>query len=107
MKLVAALAALAVLPGAAAAHGHPGAIDPAHPEAWKYKLCGEMSSVAIQALHDRDRGRAMKRYDDDGSLPPRLANAIIGKVYDEPGIASPKRAETFGRAYCMEHLLAQ
>jgi hypothetical protein len=92
-----------LLPTLAAAHGHPGVIDPAHPEAAKYTLCSAMSTVAIQALHDRDRGRPMKEYADDGGPGPQIANAIIRKVYAEPGISSPKRAETFGRAYCMEH----
>lgn len=94
------------LPGLAWAHGHPAAIDPAAPDAWKYRLCGEMSTVAIQALHERENGRAMKQYDEDGTPGPRLANAIIRKVYAEPGIASPKRADTFGRAFCNEQLQA-
>lgn len=95
-----------LLPALAWAHGHPANIDPAAPDAWKYRLCGEMSTVAIQAVHDRDRGRLMKQYDEDGTPGPRMANAIIRKVYDEPGIASPKRADTFGRAFCNEQLLS-
>ena len=97
-------AAVLASPLLALAHGHPGSVDPDHPESWKYRLCGEMVTVAIQAVHDRDRGREMKRYPEDGTPGPAIANAVIRKVYAEPGIASPKRAETFGRAYCMEHL---
>jgi hypothetical protein len=104
MSRCAVFAALLALPVAAWSHGHPGSVDPGNPDAWKYRLCGEMVTVAIQALYDRDRGRPMKRYDDDGTPGPRIANGIIGKVYAEPAIASPKRAETFGRGYCMEQL---
>lgn len=98
--------ALLWLPCLAWAHGHPANIDPAAPDAWKYRLCGAMSTVAIQALHDRDKGLPPRLHDEDGTPGPRIANAIIHKVYDEPGIASPKRADTFGRAYCNEQLPA-
>lgn len=104
MTALARAAVLMTLPALALAHGHPGNVDPAHPEAWKYKLCGEMVTVAVQALHDRERQRPMKRYEEDGSLPPRIANEIIAKINAEASIASPKRAESFGRAYCMEQL---
>lgn len=88
----------------ALAHGHPGNIDPAAPDAWKYRLCGEMATVAIQALHDRDRNRPMKTYEDDGTPGPAIANAIARRVFAEPQVSSPKKAETFGRGYCMERL---
>lgn len=98
---------LALAAGAATGHGHPAAIDDANPEAWKYRLCGEMAGVAIQAVKDRDRGRPARTYPDDGGPGPAIANAIVRKVYEEPGISSPKRAETFGRAYCNEALAGQ
>lgn len=101
--LAGTLAAL-LLPGIAAAHGHPGNIDPSSPDAWKYRLCGEMASVAIQALHDRDKGRVPKTYADDGTRGPPIANAIVGRVFAEPQISSPKKAETIGRGFCMERL---
>ncbi|HMX15841.1 MAG TPA: hypothetical protein PKD29_03250 [Rhodocyclaceae bacterium] len=88
-------------------HGHPAAIDDGSPDAWKYRLCGEMVGVAIQALKDRDLGRPGRVYADDGGPGPAIANAIVRKVYEEPGISSPKRAETFGRAYCNEALASQ
>lgn len=103
MKTAATVAALLVS-GAACAHGHPGSVDPASPDAWKYKLCGEMVTVALQALHDRDKGLPAKSYAEDGGPGPRIANAIVRRVHEEPGISSPKRAESFGRAFCMERL---
>lgn len=106
MRALLPFAALACLPALATAHGHPANMDGA-PDAWKYKLCGEMATVAIQAVHDRDKGRPAKQYPEDGSPGPRIANEIIRKVYQEPSIASPKRAETFGRAYCNEQLQGQ
>ncbi len=97
----------ALLPSLALAHGHPGNIDPASPDAWQYRLCGEMATVAIQALHDRDRGRPMKAYPDNGGPAAAIANAIARRVFEEPQISSPKKAETFGRGYCMERLQKQ
>lgn len=97
----------ALLPSLALAHGHPGSVDPASPDAWQYRLCGEMATVAIQALHDRDRGRPMKTYPDDGGPAAAIANAIARRVFEEPQISSPKKAETFGRGYCMERLQKQ
>ena len=102
-RVVLTLAAASMLHGAALAHGHPAVVDPNAPDAWKYKLCAEMASVAIQALHQRDRGRPKTVYPDDGGPGPRIANAIVDKVYDEPAITSPKRAEAFARSYCNEH----
>jgi hypothetical protein len=85
-------------------HGHAAAIDPDQPDAWKYKLCSQMTTVAIQALYDRDKGRPMKIAADDGELVTHIANTVIQKVYAEPAISSPKRANTFGRAFCNEQL---
>ena len=101
---VAGALAVLLLPGVAAAHGHPGSVDPASPDAWKYKLCGEMATVAIQSLHDRDKGRAMKSHMEDGTPGPAIANAVARRVFAEPQISSPKKAETFGRGFCMERL---
>lgn len=100
-------AILAVLLAAAVdatAHGHAGAVDDSVPDAWKIRLCSEMVGVAIQAVHDRDRGLPLRVYPDDGGPGPAIANAIVRKVYVEPAISSPKRAEAFGRGYCNEQL---
>jgi hypothetical protein len=93
-----------VCAGVTAAHGHPAPIDDGSPDAWKFRLCSEMSFVALQALYDRDKGRPPRNYAEDGGPGPRIANAIVRKVYEEPGISSPKRAEAFGRGYCNEQL---
>lgn len=90
--------------GTASGHGHAAAIDPEQPDAWKYRLCSEMATVALQALNDRDKGRAMKTFADDDGPGARIANALTKKVYAEPAISSPKRAEAFGRAFCNESL---
>lgn len=97
------LSCLAVSVGVQA-HGHPAVVDPASPDAWKYRLCAEMTTVAIQALHNRERGLPARRYADDGGPGPAIANAIVDKVYAEPSITSPKRAEAVGRALCNERL---
>lgn len=95
---------LILLSGQAAAHGHAATIDAHSPDAWKYRLCNDMSTVAIQALNDRDKGRTMRRYPDDGGPGPAIANALVERVYAEPAISSPKRADAIGRAYCNEQL---
>lgn len=105
IAVAALIGALAIVgAGDTAAHGHPAAIDDGNPDAWKFRLCGEMASVAIQAVYDRDKGRPPRAYPDDGGPGGRIANAIVRKVYEEPAISSPKRAEAFGRAYCNEQL---
>lgn len=104
MRRAAAFCVLFAATAGALAHGHPGNVDPAMPDAWKYRLCGEMATVAIQALHDRDRGKPMRSYPADGSQAAELAQAIARRVFEEPQISSPKKAETFGRGYCMERV---
>lgn len=88
---------------AAQAHAHVPHIDESNPDAWKIKLCGQMSDIAVQALSDRDKNRPMKLYEEDGE-PAKLANAIIRRVYEEPQIGSPKKAMVFGRGQCNEFL---
>lgn len=89
----------------AQAHDHMPAIDDSNPDAARIRLCSRMADVALQALNERDKGQAMKQYQEDGSDEPLLANQIIQAVYAEPQISSPKRAMTFGRAKCNEFLL--
>lgn len=90
--------------GTLLAHGHPAVVNPDNPDAWKYRLCAEMSSVAIQALHQRERGRPPTVYPDDGGPGPRIANAIVDKVYAEAAIDSPKRAEAVARVLCNDNV---
>ena len=89
------------------AHDPMPAIDDSHPDAARIKLCSRMADVALQALNDRDKGRPMKTYQEDGADEPKLANEIIQAVYGEPQISSPKKALTFGRARCNEFLRNQ
>lgn len=96
---------LALAAPLAQAHGHMPALDDSHPDAAKIKLCSRMADVALEALNDRDKGRPLKTYQEDGADEPKLANEIIRAVYAEPQIASPKKALTFGRARCNEFLL--
>ncbi|UCV27121.1 hypothetical protein [Ferribacterium limneticum] len=94
------LALLAV--SGAWAHGHPGPIDDSMPDAQKIRFCERVRDHALQAFYNRDRGRPMKLFDEDGSDGARITNYIIKRVYEEPQISSPKKAETFGRATCNE-----
>lgn len=88
--------------GGALAHGHPGAIDDSMPDAQKMRFCERVRDHALQAFYNRDRGRPMKLFEEDGSDGPRITNVIIRRIYEEPQISSPKKAEAFGRATCNE-----
>lgn len=97
LTLMIALAASGVI-----AHGHPGAIDDSMPDAQRIRFCERVRDHALQAFYNRDKGRPMKLFDEDGSDGARITNHIIRRIYEEPQISSPKKAETFGRATCNE-----
>jgi hypothetical protein len=84
------------------AHGHAGPIDDSMPDAQRIRFCERVRDHALQAFYNRDRGRPMKLFDEDGSDGARITNHIIKRIYDEPQISSPKKAEAFGRATCNE-----
>jgi hypothetical protein len=86
----------------AMAHGHPAPIDDSMPDAQKMRFCERVRDHALQAFYNRDRGRPMKLFEEDGSDGPRITNVIIKRIYEEPQISSPKKAEAFGRATCNE-----
>ena len=86
----------------ALAHGHPAPIDDGMPDAQKIRFCERVRDHALQAFYNRDRGRPMKLFEEDGSDGARITNHIIRRIYDEPQISSPKKAEAFGRATCNE-----
>ena len=94
------LALLAV--SSASAHGHSGPIDDSMPEAQKIRFCERVRDHALQTFYNRERGQPMKLFDEDGSDGARITNHIIRRIYAEPQISSPKKAEIFGRATCNE-----
>ncbi len=100
-KLAAFLCSLAAA-GAAQAHAHAGQIDDSMPDVQKIRFCERVRDFALQAFHDREKGRPMKVFEEDGSNGPRITNHIIRRIYEEPQISSPKKAEAFGRATCNE-----
>ncbi len=94
---------LAMLAASAAwGHGHPAPVDDSMPDVQKIRFCERVRDHALQAFYNRDRGRPMKLFDEDGSDGARITNYIIKRIYEEPQISSPKKAETFGRATCNE-----
>ena len=94
------LAATAV--SAAAAHGHAAKADDNMPDAQKIRFCERVRDHALQAFYNRERGQEMRLFAEDGSDGARITNHIIRRIYAEPQISSPKKAETFGRATCNE-----
>jgi hypothetical protein len=86
----------------AMAHGHSGAVDDSMPDAQRIRFCERVRDHALQAFYNRDKGRPMKLFDEDGSDGARITNHIIRRIYEEPQISSPRKAEAFGRATCNE-----
>lgn len=84
------------------AHGHPAPVDDSMPDAQKIRFCERVRDHALQAFYNRDKGRPMKLFVEDGSDGARITNHIIRRIYEEPQIGSPKAAEVFGRASCNE-----
>ena len=96
-----------LLTQSAMAHAHAGKVDDAMPDAQKIRFCERVRDFALQAFHDRERGRPIKVFAEDGSNGPRITNVIIKRIYEEPQISSPKKAEAFGRATCNEMMGTQ
>ncbi len=84
------------------AHAHAGKIEDSMPDAQKIRFCERVRDFALQAFYDRERGRPLMRFTADVSDGPRITNLIIQRIYNDPQISSPKKAETFGRATCNE-----
>ncbi|HMW77776.1 MAG: hypothetical protein JNK96_07535 [Betaproteobacteria bacterium] len=105
MKLAALILGLAAA-GSALGHGHAGAVDDSMPDAERIRFCQRVRDFAMVAFNDRERGRPMKLFEEDGSNGPRVTNAIIRRIYAEPQIDSPKKADAFGRATCNEMMQA-
>ena len=97
---VACLALLAM--NSAWPHAHAGKIDDSMPDAQKIRFCERVRDFALQAFYDREKGRPMKVFVEDGSDGARITNFVVKRIYEEPQISSPTKAETFGRATCNE-----
>jgi len=91
-----------LLASAAFAHGGAGKVDDSMPDAQKIRFCERVRDFALQAFYDREKGRPMKVFVEDGSDGPRITNIVIKRIYEETQISSPKKAETFGRGTCNE-----
>ena len=97
------LAALGLLlTTGALAHGAGGMVDDSMPDAQRIRFCERVRDFALQAFYDKEKGRPMKVFVEDGGDGARITNIVIRRVYEEPQISSPKKAESFGRATCNE-----
>jgi hypothetical protein len=83
-------------------HGNAGKVDDSMPDVQKIRFCERVRDFALQAFYDRDKGKAMMVFAEDGSDGARITNFIILRIYEEAQISSPKKAEAFGRATCNE-----
>ncbi len=83
-------------------HGPVLAADEGMSDAQKMRFCERVRDHALQTYYNRERGQPMKLFTEDGSDGARITNHIIKRIYEEPQISSPKKAETFGRATCNE-----
>jgi hypothetical protein len=84
------------------AQGHVFAADEAMSDAQKIRFCERVRDHALQTYYNRERGQPMKLFTEDGSDGARITNVIVKRIYAEPQISTPKKAEDFGRAKCNE-----
>jgi hypothetical protein len=106
LRLAIAMLLFAGISGTALAHGHPITVADDDPEAPRLRLCKRAEEEALQALHDRDKGRPIRE------IPPREAHAIflnnlIREVHEEPQIRSPKFVQGVARSRCNEYWRAR
>ena len=100
--LLLALFGAAFLQSALVHAGAAANIDDSMPNAQKIRFCERVRDHALQAFYSRDKGRPMKLFEEDGSNGARITNVVIRRIYAEPQISTPNKAETFGRATCNE-----
>ena len=82
--------------------GHVLAADGGMPDAQKIRYCERIRDHALQTYYNRERGQPIKLFSEEGSNSARITNVIIKRIYADPQISSPKKAEEFGRAKCNE-----
>ena len=80
----------------------PASSDDEMSDTQKMRFCERVRDHALQAFYNRERERPMKLFEEDGGDGARITNYVIKRIYEEPQISSPRRAETFGRATCNE-----
>jgi hypothetical protein len=102
MKRPTAACIMLLMATAAWPHGHAGKVDDSMPDVQKIRFCERVRDFALQAFYDREKGKAMMVFAEDGSDGARITNFIIRRIYEEAQISSPKKAEAFGRATCNE-----
>ena len=102
MKRLLVICVVSLAPTCVWSHAHAGKIDDSMPDAQTIRFCERVRDFALQAFYDRDKGRPMKVFVEDGSDGARITNHVIRRIYEEPQISSPKKAEAFGRATCNE-----
>lgn len=102
MRRFSLLALLLLIPALVLAHGHPVAVPEDHPDAPRLKLCNRAEDVALQALGDRDKGRAARAVAAE-EPHAQFLNALIQTVHAEPQIRSPKFAQGLARGRCNEY----
>jgi len=95
-----------VAPMTTLAHGHPVAVADDDPEAPRLKLCLQAEAVALNALGDRERGLPLRALPGGTSHDAFLAS-LAARVHAEPGIRSPKFAQSFARGQCNAYWDAQ
>lgn len=102
MKRPTAACIMLLMATAAWPHGNAGKVDDSMPDVQKIRFCERVRDFALQAFYDREKGKAMMVFAEDGSDGARITNFIIRRIYEEAQISSPKKAEAFGRATCNE-----
>lgn len=107
MRKISLLMALTVVMSSALAQAGAGSLRDDMPVAQKIRFCERVRDFGLQALYDRDRGRPMRLFEEDGSDGPRITNIVTRRIYAEPQISSPKKAEAVARSLCNEMMGSQ
>ncbi|MDE2585522.1 MAG: hypothetical protein KGN39_09000 [Betaproteobacteria bacterium] len=105
LRLTIASLLFAGIASTALAHGHPITVADDDPEAPRLRLCQKAEDEALQALHDRDRGRPTREI---GPQEPHamFLNALIREVHEQVQIRSPKFVQGVARSRCNEYWLS-
>lgn len=100
MPTVAGFALLLMAGAGALPQAHAASYGEGMPDAQKIRFCERIRDFAVQAYYDRERGRPMKVFVEDGSAGAAITNVVTRRIYAEPGISTPKAAETLARETC-------
>jgi len=85
-------------------HAHAADAGEGMPDAQKVRFCERIRDFAKTAFYEREQGRPIRLFTEDGSDSLRITNIVIKHIYDDPKISSASQAELLGRSTCNQML---